>query len=237
MKTPMKSVLKIGTLAALLAAAALPPPARAVEGMQAIASIRDAAARYVQGRVSPGAQVDAAALDSRVQLPACDQPLQAAAGNGAAAAQWNVAVSCNGSVNWTLYVPVRVADRQTVVVLARNVYAGQTLTADALRTEVRDTAAMGFGYVGSADSVIGKQLRRPLAAGTALTPDVIAAAPVVRRGQAVSLIGRAGSFEVRAEGRALADGAAGQRIAVENASSRRTVQGVVREDGSVEVAL
>jgi flagella basal body P-ring formation protein FlgA len=53
----------------------------------------------------------------------------------------------------------------------------------------------------------------------------------------VTLVGRNGSFEVRAQGKALADAGAGERVRVENLSSRRVVEGQVRADGSVLVAV
>jgi flagella basal body P-ring formation protein FlgA len=63
------------------------------------------------------------------------------------------------------------------------------------------------------------------------TPDLI-----VRRGQEVTLLSSDGAVEVRANGRAMIDGAAGSRIQVQNLSSLRVVEGVVESADLVRVA-
>lgn len=230
--------MTIRTLIALTATlAVLAPAAQADNGNESIERVRNAAEHYVAMRVSPTAKVDAASLDTRLQLPACGAPLDAKPSTNAAGANWNIAVTCTAPQPWTLYVPVRVSDTQKVVVLTRNLLVGQTITADALREESRDTATLAFGYVTDPSSAIGKQVSRPLAAGSVLSPDLLVARPVIRRGQMVQIIGRSGGFEVRSQGKALADGAPGAVVAVENTSSRRVVQGTVQDDGSVAVSL
>jgi flagella basal body P-ring formation protein FlgA len=59
----------------------------------------------------------------------------------------------------------------------------------------------------------------------------------VRRGQQVTLEALAGNFAVRVAGVARSDGALGQLIEVENGSSGKTVQAVVRSERTVEVLL
>jgi flagella basal body P-ring formation protein FlgA len=63
------------------------------------------------------------------------------------------------------------------------------------------------------------------------TPDLI-----VRRGQEVTLLSSSGAVEVRANGRAMIDGAAGSRIQVQNLGSMRVVEGVVETADLVRVA-
>ena len=58
---------------------------------------------------------------------------------------------------------------------------------------------------------------------------------LVRRGQIVTLVAGGGPVEIRTTGKALADGAAGERVRVRNERSNRIVEGVVAEDGTVRV--
>jgi flagella basal body P-ring formation protein FlgA len=51
------------------------------------------------------------------------------------------------------------------------------------------------------------------------------------------LIARAGGLEVRMAGIALADGRASESIRVQNLSSQRIVEGIVRSDTLVETPL
>jgi flagella basal body P-ring formation protein FlgA len=231
----MKPVL-CASLCTCLSAAA-PLLARAEPPVQSLAEIRSAAAAFVSAQLPGGVRAEAAVLDARVRLPACAEPLQATAASPPGNNAWSVAVRCAAPQTWTLYVPVRVSDRRPVVVLRRALAPGLPIPADALALETRDSAALPFGYLSDPAQAAGKQLRRPLPSGATLTPDAVGVAPQIRRGQLVTLLGRSGGLEIRAEGKALADAGTGERVSVENTSSRRTVVGVVRGDGVVEVGI
>jgi len=206
-------------------------------GFESVDAIRDAAQHYVAANIQPGAQVSAAGLDGRLHLPACGAPLQTETASPPNSGAWTVAVRCMAPQVWSLYVPVRVSTVQSVVVAMRNLPAGQPITADAIGLQARDTSALNGGALGDPAALVGKIPRRTLAAGSTLTPDTLAAAPSVRRGQIIELLIAVGGLEVHAQGKALADGGSGELIQVENSSSRRIVQGVVRDDGRVEVSL
>src|SRR5689334_12325403 len=88
----------------------LSTPAFAQE-VQPLDSIRAAAQSYVLKQVpseKPGTvQVEVGALDSRLRLIPCAEPLKAVLPPGATfRARMTVAVSCAAPANWTVYVPV-----------------------------------------------------------------------------------------------------------------------------------
>jgi flagella basal body P-ring formation protein FlgA len=85
--------------------------------------------------------------------------------------------------------------------------------------------------------VVGQRLRRSLEAGAPVSAALLDAPLMVRRGQQVTLEALAGNFAVRVSGVARADGALGELIEVENGSSGKTVQAVVRSERTVEVLL
>ena len=202
--------------------------------VEPIEAIRGAAASYVTAQV-PGANAEAA-LDSRLRLAACTAPLRTATFGTPGNSGWTVAVSCEAPA-WTLYVPVHLHSDRKVLIATRNLRAGESLTADAFSLESRDTAQLPAGFVSDAQQVVGKILRQPVATGAALSPDAFGSAPSIKRGQLVTLHSQAGMIEVRAEGKALADGGPGDHIRVENESSQRVVEGRVANDGTVEVTL
>lgn len=207
--------------------------------IEAAERIRSVAENHVAAQVAPTARVTAQTLDNRLRLPVCPKPLEARSANPALRGAWSILVSCRDgdAALWSIFVPVKVADLRPVLVATRSIPPGQPISADMLRSENRDLASLPSGHVDRLDAVVGRTLRRPLAPGAALTPDALAAAQMVKRGTLVTLIGRSGSLEVRTQGKALADGGDGDRIAVENLSSKRVVQGVVRDGGTVEVSL
>jgi flagella basal body P-ring formation protein FlgA len=197
--------------------------------------IRAAAQDHVAANLGGNAQVNAAPVDPRLHLPACGAALESSANNPNAGNAWSVAVHCSTPSAWTVYVPVRVSERRQVLVLMRSLAPGTPVPADAVILQERDVASLPLGYLEHPEDVIGKLLRRPVAAGAALTPDAVTAPASIRRGQQVTLLGQAGGLSVRADGTALSDGASGDHIRVENIDSHRIVEGGVRGDGTVEV--
>jgi len=93
------------------------------------------------------------------------------------------------------------------------------------------------GTLADPANAIGRRLRRPVDEGQTITTGLITAPTLVRRGQQVSIEASTGSLQVRMAGTALKDGALGDIIEVESASSGRTVEAVVRSEKSVEVLL
>jgi flagella basal body P-ring formation protein FlgA len=171
-------------------------------------------------------------LDPELRLPRCSEPLQANISTRGVAE-----VNCPGALGWRLYVPLRVTRTQQVLVVSRPLAAGQTVTADALTTETRNTAVLAGGLIYNLDQAVGRIAVRALVAGKPLLLEDLAAPRVVHRGEAVMLILRGEGIEVRAPGKALSDGGIAERVNVENVSSHRVVQGIVRSAGVVDVAL
>lgn len=203
--------------------------------VQSLDSIRAAAIGQARSAVPAGAELDASRLDSRLQLAACPTPLatRTASDSGSAV---SVEVRCD-ALGWKLFVPVSVRVQVPVLVANRALMRGESPSAADVRVEQRERGTLGPAWIGAVEQLQGRVLTRPLAAGSLLVPGALATAKVVQRGQSVTLIGRSGSFQVRARGKALGDAAPGDRVRVENLSSRRVVEGEVLPDGSVAVPL
>lgn len=200
-------------------------------------NIRDAATGYVSARLGGGAQLSAAPLDRRVNLPACGDKLQASGAAPNPGNAWTVAVHCAAPTVWTLYVPVRASQRRMVVVVKRSLAPGLPVPADALALQEQDSANLPNGFIARIEDAAGKLLRRPVAPGEPLPPNALDAPASIRRGQEIVLMSQSGGFVVRASGKALSDGASGERIKAENLDTRRVVEGVVREDGVLEIGI
>lgn len=189
---------------------------------QSVESIRAAALGAVAGGQ---AEVN---LDPALRMPACGQSLQAQQ-----ASAGTVEVSCPDG--WRLYVPVKLRRSQSVLVLARGVAAGEPLTAEALLVETRDASRIAGAALATPEQAVGQLARRVLPAGTVLTAADLVGPRLVRRGDQVALVSRRGGVEVRVAGRALGDAGENERVAVENLSSRRVLQGRVGPGGDVLV--
>ena len=211
---------------------AAPAFAQVDESIQSLDAIRDAAQSFVVQQVpkqAPGAvQVNVGALDARLRLAPCADPLKVSLPPGATfRARMTVAVSCTGADTWTIYVPVTVDTQTSVLVLRRAAGRGERLTAADVEAQTRVISGTGDSYLTDPKELSGRTVKRPLGAGTALTADLLADDLVVRRGQRVTLLASVGSLEVRAAGLAMNDAPAAGRVKVQNLSSNRIVEGVV----------
>lgn len=91
------------------------------------------------------------------------------------------------------------------------------------------------GAVTQADEVIGQEARVALYPGRPIRFADIGPPAIVDRNDVVPLIFTRGGLTIVTEGRAMGRGATGEIIRVMNLSSRSTVTGRIRSDGSIEV--
>lgn len=228
-------------LIALLAPALLAgTPLHAFEAMD-LQRIRVAAEDTVRSAVPAGTasfSTSADRLDPRLRLAECTGGLHGLlAADGRLRPHTLVAVSCERPVRWTLYVGVTL-DSEPVVLRARRPLArGEAPQAADFETARMRVAGLANDYVGDTSQLADRLLRRPLAAGEALALDALSPRRLVRRGEQLTLLSRAGGIEVRVTGIALADGEQDQHIRVQNQSSQRVVEGIVRSVNLVEVPL
>jgi len=228
-------------LSLLLGSLAAPTGAADVSGMLDPAAISLAAQDAVRAQAGSAAAallLDSAPLDPHLRIAACDAPLRTfLTGDGQLHHQTMVGVRCDGSVRWTLYTSVTVQTQAEVLVARRALERDAELTAADFQLQSRRVPGTLGAYVTDAASVAGQRLRRPLAGGEPLELDALAPAFLIHRGQQVVLLARSGGIEVRMAGVALADGRAAETIRVQNVSSQRVVEGIVRSDTVVETPL
>lgn len=118
-----------------------------------------------------------------------------------------------------------------ILVPVRNIRPKEIISPSDLMVKKVDVA----GAVEFIDSVVGQEARVALYVGRPIRPGDFGPPAIVERNDLVSLIFRNGSLTIATEGRALGRGAEGEAIRVMNLSSRTTVSGRIRADGSIEV--
>ena len=175
-------------------------------------------------------------LDPRLNLPACSESLQTYLAPGArTAGKTTVGVRCSAPKAWALYVPASVDLFTTVYETATNLPRGHVIAAADLQPVKHNLSSLNRGYFTDIKSLLGQQTRRRLNRGQVITPNQVKPQLLVKRGEQVDLVARDDSFAVRMSGKALMDGARGQRIRVKNLSSSRIIEGVVTQSGQVTV--
>ena len=226
---------------ALLGVLLLPTTALSAGATQSHDSIREAARRHVLEKntgytVPPTVSVNR--LDSRLRLQACDRPLETFSPPARRKlGRITVGVRCNGAKPWSLYVPVSVSIITKVVVAARDLPRGAILTASDLKLVEQDIARLNRGYIEQPTQAIGKITKRSLQRGHVLTPKQISTPLAVKKGNRVAIVASNSAIQVRMRGKALSNGATGERIRVQNISSKKEIEATVISPGVVRVSM
>ncbi len=233
------STALISVLAAVLATLSL--AANATGPVQSLESIQAAAEQFVRASLPENSAnhfVSAARLDSRLRLDECASPLEAfSQGAAMTNSRMTIGVRCSAANAWTLFVPVTVEVEVSVLVLRRPLARRARVDLADVEPQVRRLPGSGAAFVNDAAMLQGHRLKRALPVGTALTVDMLVPDLLVRRGQQVTLIASSGTMQIRAQGQALTEGGATDRVRVQNVTSLKIVEGVVESDGVVRVSF
>lgn len=211
----------------------------AIAASEDSASLRKIAEAFIARQVGelPG-QVTATvgAIDTRLRLPKCANaegflpPGIRLWGNA------TIGIRCQEPSAWTIYVPVTVRVTGPVVTTVRPLAQGHILTPGDVAAQPTDLTQLPAGVITDINQVTGKSLSSGVPAGQALRADLLRAPQVIKTGQTVRIVAQGGDFQVSAEGKALNNASSGQSVSVRTPGGK-VVNGIVRADGSVEVAF
>ncbi|MDH3645480.1 MAG: flagellar basal body P-ring formation chaperone FlgA [Gammaproteobacteria bacterium] len=232
--TPLNPNLRRYALALMLL---LPGSLNATQ-WQALSEVRSVAEQFalsVHGS-SSSRTVEAGLLDNRLHLKNCAGELEAFLPPGTRAGpNMTVGVRCNNPSSWKVFVPVRSHTAGWVLVSRRPLERGYQPGENDVELAKHDLDRLPYGYLTDPQELAGRILRRAVQPGAVIIPPMLGQARVVRRGQTVTLYSDRSGVRIRMAGKALMNGALQQRIRVENLSSGRVVEGIVRSDERVEV--
>jgi flagella basal body P-ring formation protein FlgA len=184
------------------------------------------------------AEIKNGQLDSRLRLNQCSLPLEVYLPVGSRdIGRLTVGVKCTGANPWSLHVPVTVTVYKNVIVAAKSLSRGEVLTESDFKPIKYDISQLPAGYIEDSAYGIGMELKRRLATGVPLTKSMMIKPKIIKRGQHVSIVARAGGMEVRMSGKALAHGAVGDRIRVLNVKSKKKLEGTVTPSGDIKVDI
>ena len=112
---------------------------------------------------------------------------------------------------------------------------GHRVQAGDLSRQVLELGALNGQYLIDDQAAVGQALRRSVGHGERLTPALLQAAVLVRRGEPVVMQLQSANFVIHANGLAMSNGAVGERVTVQNLGSKRVVHGTVTGTGKVTV--
>lgn len=224
-----------GLLLLFACAAAAAAPYQSIEAIRT--TVRDFLTEQTSDYKTPP-RISVGTLDPRLRLAACPVPLESSLLPGTRAeGNTTVSVRCNGRKPWNLYVQATVRVFEQVLVAAHPLPRGQVVSGADLKVADRDISRLRAGYFVDYKKVIGMKVKRSIAQGMALSPNMVERRKIVRRGERVRIQAQAGGLQVSMAGKALTDGAKGDTIQVRNLSSKREVAAIVASPGVVMVRM
>lgn len=140
----------------------------------------------------------------------------------------------DGSVR-TSYVPFKVFETRKLFYAKRAMTKGSAIGPEDVESKETSVSHSELVYPKDLEALLGKVLKKDVAAGTVLTNGMVDSPQVIRKGEMVTMIGENRMLSVRAKGKAEEPGRVGDRIRVRNLSSGREVYGTVTEGRVVTV--
>jgi flagellar basal body P-ring formation protein FlgA len=127
--------------------------------------------------------------------------------------------------------PVAVTGRafpiQRIPVLTKALRAGQIIGESDIDWQALPANKTGADTVMSLDDLLGKEVKRPIAAGIPIRNSSIQSQRLVKRGGLVTLSIETPALQMTAQGIALTDAAMDEQVRVRNTQSNRVIEGVV----------
>lgn len=190
-----------------------------------------------QVQAEPSDKVDAVAnaIDQRLNLSACQQPLVLnITGTGEIRRNTTVDVTCPDTPGWHLFVPVKIRIQKPVVAAATPISKGTVLSADNLTIAYIDSFMLNGDMTTDMSVLIGARSKRDIRTSQPVRQNQIC---VVCRDDMVEIIAKKGGMQIKTNGRALQDGALNDMIRVQNIRSQRIISAVVSAVGQVKVEM
>lgn len=204
---------------------------------QNVAEIKEKINDFLQKQTVgyPGkTNISVGSIDLNVKLAACPNMEVFFPSGSRAWGKTSVGVRCSGEVNWSIYVQANIQVFSQYLVAAAPLAQGTVISQAHCIYENGDLTQLPVGIFTDITQAIGRTVNISVPAGAVLRQEILKQAPVVQRGQNVTLTSKGNGFQVAAEGQALTNAVEGQVVQVK-VSSGQVVSGVARAGGQVEV--
>jgi len=177
-------------------------------------------------------------IDSRLRLSQCGKPLTTFSRSQVnQSAKFSVGVMCKDKKPWSLYVAVEVKKIATLYTAATPISRGEPITADNITKTQYDINRLRRGFYQNKSELIGMIAKRSMRSGTVISAKHLLPPTIIKKGDPISIVAKTGSIAIRMTGKAMSNGAKGQRIRVRNNSSKRIIDAIVKDSATVQVTL
>ncbi len=166
-------------------------------------------------------------LSTNVTLPKCQTELILKDRNPTTyAGRITLSLSCE-QPTWRIFIPVTISGKLPVVVSTKGILKQAVIKeGDVVKTLVPYQKAPK-GHLIDIKTAIGMRAKKAISPNKILKITDLQPAFWVFKNQQVTLITRIGNIEVKAKGTALKNGVESEQVPVKNASSKKTLKGIV----------
>ncbi|MEC8158259.1 MAG: flagellar basal body P-ring formation chaperone FlgA [Pseudomonadota bacterium] len=227
----VKWVLAIAlSQATMLVAASTPKHSHSDLGAIVAMALEDRA----RARGLENTHVEVFPVDSRVSLPRCADPVRLLGDrNQSVLGRVSVGVRCEAPEQWTIYLRAHVTSSVSVPVLRQPINRTDPINEDNVMLKDIQIDTDLRGIIVDPNQLFGKIAVRNLIAWEPLRHSDLKAPTLISRGQSVTITSEAGGLTVTMKGKALGNARAGDRLWVQNQSSKKRIEGVVTNEGKV----
>jgi len=216
-------------------AVVFPSAAATQQSVESHENIRTVVAGFVKKQTQdlPGkVDISVKTIDPRITLSACSKLEAFVPNGGKLLGNSTVGVRCAAPHGWSVFVPVQVKVRTTLVIAARPLRSGQVLQAGDLGGQAGELTQPDI--LTDPAQALGKVINFSIGAGQVLKQNMLREPYAVKQGQTVVLQIVDTGFRINRKGHALNNAAAGQQVRA-RVDSGRIVSGTVQADGIVAV--
>jgi flagella basal body P-ring formation protein FlgA len=179
-------------------------------------------------------QIEISAIDPRIKIKPCDQPLKISIPKTNKSRNINVQISCNSSNSWRIFVTAKVSQVIPVVVAQHYIAKGSPLSRENLMVISKETFKIRGEYITSLDELTGVKATKSISKGKIINRKNIC---LVCKGEQVIINANANSFNIQTSGIALMNGIKHQTIKVKNSRSGRIISAKIKSSTQVEINL
>lgn len=184
-----------------------------------------------------GLRTDIEYVDSKIKIPSCSAPIEIAL--PARVRPWgrvNLQLRCQKGQGWFLALPVRILVYGEYVLTTKFLQAGTKIAPADLRVIEGDLSALPDDLIRSSGEAIGRQVLRPIQAGSYVSLNNLKEPAVIRVGDRVRVQVIGVGFQATGEGVAQTAGSVNEIIKV-RLPDGQVLQGKISAPGAVEINI
>jgi flagella basal body P-ring formation protein FlgA len=135
----------------------------------------------------------------------------------------------------SVYVPFRAIKKTKVFILTHSGKKNDVLRPESVTTKETLFNEKKPGYPSRLDDIVGRTLKKDIAAGTVITYSMLDDPVVIQKGEIVNIVAENKKLMVQTKGKAMEKGRVGDSIRVKNTLSEKEVFGKVVDDNTIFV--